>query len=416
LVGWLCATGLGGAGPLGGVIALPGQVLGGVGQTTGRLGDNLDTTLRNVQRDIVGRPSAPQTFDHDDLGRRILRRTVIAISPSAADLQIARRLTFDVVHSENLSSLGLTVVQLRAPAEMSTPAALAALRKADPSASFDYDHIYDPSASIAARRAERSPSGGSPVNAHLAIVGMIDGGIALHHPAFDDASLTVRNVAGSGEAPATAHGTAIASLLVGSDDDFHGCLAGARLYAADVYGGKPSGGGALEIASALDWLSQNKVAVTNISLTGPDNKLLELAVKRYLAAGGVIVAAVGNAGPAAPRAYPAGYAGVIGVTSVDAHHHVQIDANRGDVSFAALGVDVRAAKPERGYASYTGTSFAAPIVAAHFALLLTVPDPSGARHALDVLRKAATAIDGEPVAAGYGYLAPPGRTTLSIAE
>src|SRR6185295_12687406 len=189
-VPWLYAAGPGSTGPLGGVIGLPGQVLGGVGQTTGRLGDNLDSTVRNVQRDIVGRPAAPLTFDRDDLGRRILRRTVIAISPSAADLQIASQLNFDVVRSENLSSLGLTVVQLRAPAAMSTTAALAALRKADPGANFDYDHIYDPSASVAAQRVAGPSMGAPSIDAHLVAVGMIDGGIARHHPAFGDATLT----------------------------------------------------------------------------------------------------------------------------------------------------------------------------------------------------------------------------------
>jgi subtilisin family serine protease len=248
------------------------------------------------------------------------------------------------------------------------------------------------------------------------LIGMIDGGIALRHPAFDDASIVSKDVAGSGEGPATAHGTAIASLLVGQDDDFHGCLPGATLYAADVYGGQAGGGGALEIARALDWLASKNVPVVDISLTGPDNKLLQLAVERFLARGAVIVAAVGNAGPAAPLAYPAAYAGVVGVTSVDAEHHLQLDANRGDVSFAALGVDVRAAKPERGYSDFTGTSFAAPVVAARFALLVATPNVKAAQHAFIVLEKSAVSLSPDAGAYGHGYLGPPDAKTSIAAE
>ena len=262
----------------------------------------------------------------------------------------------------------------------------------------------------------REPLPVNTIDVRAALVGMIDGGVARHHPSLSDASLVTNNVAGPGDGPATAHGTAIASLLVGNDDDFHGCLVGAKLYVADVYGGQAGGGGAVEIARALDWMMANKVAVVNISLAGPNNKLLELAVRRFLSAGGIVVAAVGNAGPAAPLAFPAGYSGVVGVTSVDAQHHVQIDANRGDVTFAALGVDVRAAKLDRGYTTYTGTSFAAPIVAARFAILVTEPTPLAAQHALAELKTAAAPLDGDRSATGFGYLAPPTGATLRVSE
>src|SRR3546814_8356867 len=71
------------------------------------------------------------------------------------------------------------------------------------------------------------------------------------------------------------------------------------------------------IARALGWLVQNGVAVTTISLVGPDNKLLAIAVTRAQQRGMLIVAAVGNDGPAAPPAYPASYRGVFEVTGVD---------------------------------------------------------------------------------------------------
>jgi subtilisin family serine protease len=92
------------------------------------------------------------------------------------------------------------------------------------------------------------------------------------------------------------------------------------------------------------------------------------------------------------------------VTSVDAHGRLQIDANRGDVSFASLGVDVRAATLN-GYGSYTGTSFASPIVAARFAILIPEPDQNAARAARDNLARAARHL-GDRSAYGFGYVAP----------
>jgi subtilisin family serine protease len=114
--------------------------------------------------------------------------------------------------------------------------------------------------------------------------------------------------------------------------------------------------------------------------------LLEAAVRAALARGHVIVAAVGNDGPAAPVKYPAAYDGVIAVTAVDERGKVQIDANRGAaVMFAAPGVNIRAAQLSDEYAAVTGTSFASPVVAARFATLMAEPDPARAATARDRL-------------------------------
>ena len=93
--------------------------------------------------------------------------------------------------------------------------------------------------------------------------------------------------------------------------------------------------------------------------------------------GHIIVAAVGNDGPAAPPLFPSAYDGVIGVTAIDFNERPYRRAGRGEhVDLAAPGVKVRAAETVHSdYGSFTGTSFATPVAAALIALDVPVRQP-----------------------------------------
>lgn len=385
---------LGGLGvPLGG---LPGGGLlqgpmGTVNHVGGGLTRDLGNTVDTVSRDLVGRPVQARALSRDSQGAPIVKNQVVAVSPNPQSLAIAQRLNFRVLHQETLGSLGLTSVTLEVPDGMSEIAALAALRAADPQGSYDFDHIYNPTGD--ALETSRG-AGVAPIPMDAIQVGMIDGGVGRDHPALRAQTIKVQTFAGTGNAPASQHGTAIASLLVGKDGTFSGYLPGAKLYAADVFGGASDGGSAADIARALNWLAENGVAVTNISLAGPNNALLAAAVKAFVTSGHVLVAAVGNDGPAAPPNFPAAYYGVIGVTSVDAGKKLEIDANHNAVRFAALGVGIRAASLPRGYADMTGTSYAAPAVTAQLAAMMGKPDKQGVGTAVDRLMHDASPIAG----------------------
>ncbi|HEY5236750.1 MAG TPA: S8 family serine peptidase [Rhizomicrobium sp.] len=388
---------------------IQGTLQGVTGDVTGTVGSTL-----NVVRDQVGRPRRTSMFEKDLLGARVVKGEILALSPSDAGLAAAQRLHFEVARQETIDSLGLNVTVLRVPDGMSASDALVALRKADPGGSYDYDHIYNPSGDISSSTSQTTPT---QTGKRTAIkIGMIDGGIERRNRAFSDAAIVPKNFAGDGDSPATMHGTAVASLLVGDDEE--GALSHATLYAADVYGGDAAGGAADNIARALGWLASNDVPVANISLAGPPNVILEAATKAFLKRGHVIVAAVGNDGPAAPIEFPAGYAGVAGVTSVDRDRKIQIDANCGDVSFAALGVDVRAAIPNNGRADMTGTSFAAPVVAVRFALLMKRADPAEANAAWEQLKREAIHIGapGRDPVFGYGFLDAADKSALIAAQ
>lgn len=389
-----------------GVSQLP-SLTSGIGRAIDSVNDGLLPSLAGTV-DSVGRPIDQRLLDFSS-GVKVVRDEVLVIAPTASDLAAAQGLKFEILRTDKLGALGLEAVSLRIPSGMNGVGALAALRAADPAGNFDLDHIYDPTGSTSAGLPAVLGSAMAALPSGI-VVGMIDAGIDKHHPALAQDEIIAGNVTGSVEAPETAHGTAVASLLVGQDRDFHGQLPGATLYAADVFGGVVTGGSALDIARALDWLAQNNVVVVNASLAGPPNALLAAAVRSFIGTGHVLVAAAGNAGPAAPPAYPAAYDGVIGVTSVDAHRHLQMDANRGNVSFAALGVSVRAATLKRGYDTFTGTSFAAPVVTAQFALMVRAPDAEAAHNASRRLAKSAVRL-GEQSAYGYGFVGAVGSIT-----
>lgn len=130
-----------------------------------------------------------------------------------------------------------------------------------------------------------------------------------------------------------------------------------------------------------------------------------------LARGHILVAAVGNDGPAAPPLYPASYAGVVGVTAVDAQARVLPEAARGpQVMFAAPGSQmVSASIGTPPYRSVRGTSFAAPIVAALLAGMHTHPDKDAAKKAIATLVKQARSTSSTDAAVlnnetGYGVV------------
>ncbi len=377
-------------------------VTGAIGSATNGLSQDASTIAATAGRDLVGRPIGQTLLGRDERGLPIVAGEVLAVSPTPESLAVARRLNFQILRQDVLSALSLSSTVLRAPGGLNAVQALAALRKADPAGTYDYANIYNPSGSTAAGNGPL-PAVAQQADMQNLRVGMIDGGVEARHSTFAGTRIVGQNFAGVGTAPASAHGTAIASLLVGKDKGFSGYLPGANVYAADVFGGQPTGGSAAEIARALNWLAENKIAVTNISLAGPPNALLAAAVKAFVGSGHILVAAVGNDGPAAPPNYPAAYDGVIGVTALDSAHHLALDANRNAVRFATLGVNIHAATLPNGYGLVTGTSYASPLVAARFALLMPAPGKDNCQAALDSLSHEATLLPD----IGMAYLPPP---------
>ena len=301
-------------------------------------------------------------LDRDGAGNPVRRDRLVAVDPDPASLVAATAEGFRILSDEREDQLGLRLVSLGVPARMSPRKALDTLRRAAPSLNADFDHIYEPAGGALTPSMARLASGTAPRGTRI---GMIDGGVASH-PSMARASIEQKGFAGP--ASATGHGTAVASLLVGDQGLFKGAARGAGLFVGDVYGGNPASGSALAIVRALGWAASKNPQLINISLVGPANRAIERAIAALRGRGIMIVAAVGNDGPAAPPQYPASYPGVVAVTGVDTKGKALIEAGRAThIDFAAPGADLAAALPGSGYARIRGTSFAAPLVAARLA-------------------------------------------------
>ena len=374
----------------------------------------LPQTLDQVQSQSLDRLSAlrhleigrlirgnPRIVDADPNGEPVVRSEILGLAPTDAALVHARSLGFIVDREQTIGAMNFRMTVFRTPPGMSTKKALRTLREADPSGSYDYNHIYSGggAAGGAPSRAlgeSTEPTGQDAPAQSRVRIGLLDSGVDATHPVFRDS--LIRAWGCDNHAVPAAHGTAVASLLVGRSEVFHGVHPDAELYAADVYCGRPTGGAVDTLVAAFGWMVQERVPVINVSLVGPKNAMLERVIADLIAAGYIVVAAVGNDGPAAPPLYPASYQQVVGVTAVDAHRHVLVEAAHGpQVMFASPGADLAAAGSNHGYAAVRGTSFAAPFVAALLAPGLTAPNPADAAAAIDALAK--TAVD----------LGPPGR-------
>ena len=348
---------------------LPGGLQDHLPVDADRLQDGLrgriDEALQAPSRlnDLIRRSDG--ALEADPHGWPVARAEIVGVEPSPAGRRLALDAGFTVVREERLDGLDIAVVVLAPPRGLSLRRAVERLRALDPDGIWEFNHVYSPAGAVTGESAPTSPVSGAPAPPPQAAgvrVGLIDTGVDARHPALAGATIRQRGFAGP-DRPG-AHGTAIASLLAGRSGAFSGAAPGAALFVADVYGGSPSGGASTGVAQALAWMVQNDVPVVNVSLVGPRNALIEAAVRRAVGRAVLIVAAVGNDGPAAPPLYPASYPGVIGVTGVNARGRALPEAARGpQVDFSAPGADMAAAGPGQSYVPVRGASFAAPLVA-----------------------------------------------------
>jgi len=336
---------------------------GVVDRVTGTVGD-LERTLddaRSLARQQVERTRGlvrlhPDRIAIDPDGNAVRAGELVMLDPDRAAIDAAAARGFRLIEQVELDGLGIGYARFETPRDMAIGRALRELRKVAGQREISADPLYFTSSSAVA------PATAAPAPAQAgtaARIGIIDGGVPP-----GTAAVAAQQGFAAGAPRANDHAAAIASLLSGSNS-VRASAPGARLHVADIYGTDPAGGNAAALAQALAWMVRQKVPVVVVSLTGPPNPLLARVVAAARRLGTVVVAAVGNDGPAAPPAYPASYPQAIAVTGVDARARPLIEAGRAlRLDYAAPGADLLAAVASGKAQRVRGTSYAPPFVAA----------------------------------------------------
>lgn len=349
--------------------ALPGQV---VRQLEALRIERIARLVRENPREIALDPN----------GFPARASEVVVSDPSDALIAAAAGKGFRLIEREE--TLGIDYARFATPRGLSLKAAIRALRKFG-AREVDADQLHFQNGPVlggGSAAGSWSAQGGGP------FLGMIDGGVG--------GGGMIQHGFAAGGARASDHGTAIASLILGRGP-VRGAAPGARLIVADVYGIDPAGGSATMIVKALGWLVEQGAPVVIVSLVGPQNPLLARVIAAAHSRGAILVAAVGNDGPASPYSYPASYPGVIAVTGVDARNRVLIEAGRAmHLDYAAPGADMLAINASGAATSVRGTSFAVPLVAARIARAYPRPSPAARAAAL-------AAVDAEAQRLGRRY-------------
>jgi subtilisin family serine protease len=311
--------------------------------------------------------------DVDPAGQRVEREVWVVLVPEEHAAQIPGW-GLRIRERQDLEGLDLVMLRIDAPDDRGIRETELDLSSAAPGTVVDYNHVYDAGADepIGAAAASNTRIVGTPQDTRVPAtsasagltIGVVDSSVVVDHEALHDVEIVQKDFVPFAGARPTRHGTAVASILAECARAAAGAL---RLYAASVFviDEDESIATTGSLVAALEWLGAQGVGVINMSLTGPPNRVLEAALTALARRNVLVVAAVGNEGPAGKPLYPAAYESVVGVTAVDSDNRIYRHANRGrHVAFAAPGVRTRVARDDGGYDRQSGTSMAAPFAAA----------------------------------------------------
>ncbi|MFI7077054.1 type VII secretion-associated serine protease mycosin [Micromonospora sp. NPDC049903] len=212
------------------------------------------------------------------------------------------------------------------------------------------------------------------------IVAVIDSGVDGSHPDLAGQVLPGLDLVspdGAAEPDPVGHGTTVAGLIAGRNDDRRGVVGLApdsRILPVRVLDEENRYDDALIVAKGVRWAVDNGAKVINLSLGGNgDSPALAAAIDYAFAKDVVVVACTGNlaTSPEAKVWYPAREPGVIAVSGLERNSdNLWSGAITGRATvLTAPASGLVGARPPQGYWRVQGTSFAAPLVAATAALV-----------------------------------------------
>ena len=314
----------------------------------------------------------PSTFNPDT---EYEQGEVVVVDPPPGFVDKVRSSGFYVIERTVMKNLGIEVIRLSTPRGMDVKKAIGVLAKLFPGVTVDVNTRFDPSSGRDDANA-RIMGGWNGLPADCGkglVIGMIDSGIDLTHPALKGQDIEYKEFFKPGRKPAPPdHGTGVAAILVGRAE-WGGLIPGAKLYAANMFELNEEGkkvGSAIGLIKSMDWLASKKVDAVNMSVAGGDNKVVRKAMAIAKKQNLLLIAAVGNWGRSDKPAYPAAYKEVVAVTALKGGELIYSHANTGKyVDFAAPGVGIWVATPGGGGKIQSGTSYATPFITAIAAVL-----------------------------------------------
>lgn len=311
---------------------------------------------------------------------------IVAAGLAAPDLAALGDRGFTNRGSRESTLLARSFTRLEIPPRTSLRRALQLARSVAPQASFAPNDIYR-SARPVFRPAGRPCGQSCPAFqltdwradvgqcAARTTIGVIDTGVDREHPSLVSSRIETLTIRRNDRPPSdTANGTGVVSVLIGdASGEYAGAAPGARVIAVDAFhrGNAGDVSDTFDLVAALDVLVERRVRVINLSLSGPDNDILQAAIENVQQAGTVLIAAAGATQGGTRNGYPGRYPGVLAVTAVDGRLRSARSSQRGNhIAFAAPGVGISVANAKKGYSAVQGSSFAAPFVSAAYAIAL----------------------------------------------
>ncbi len=261
--------------------------------------------------------------------------------------------------------------------------------------------------------------GGSTLNEHTQgdgiVVAVIDTGVDATHPDLQGKVLQgwdSMNPDGNGNRDPNGHGTHVAGIIAATTNNGIGVAGIAPkvsilpVRVLDHTGNGDDG----ELALGIIWAVDNGAHVLNISIGGAvPSDLLEGALDYALAKEVVVVVAAGNdAMIGNTPSYPGAYRQVLTVGATDSMDKRAAFSNTGEyLDLVAPGSWIKSTWPGGGYQWSSGTSMAAPFVAASAALLLSSGAGTGSNVA-SILKSSASDLgsEGEDTEFGNGIVNP----------
>lgn len=323
-------------------------------------------------------PVAPPLEMRDaEIPGRLEDQVIFVIAGSAADAaRIAGQAGVRVIEFAPLDSIGKAMVVAGLSPGDTVDAAMARLGAIRGALWAQPNFQFQPLGSSVPRRFKLMGIARPAQMRVSGTIAMIDTPVELGNPALAGADVS-QTIFGTSATPA-AHGTAIASLLVGGGE-VNGIAQGARLVSLAAFDPGRAASGISQtryLAKAMQAAWQLRPDVLNLSFGGREDRLLGELLASIDSRGTCIAAAAGNGGPASQVLFPARHPAVLAVTASDERLRGYAHAARGpQIDVTGVGVGLLANVPG-GYRQVSGTSFAAAIISG---ALLRLPQCAGGR-------------------------------------